>query len=150
MLATGATLSTSRGPVTVDVAYGGAFYGSADVGALGLSEASVAASFDAAWDVLETLAPLRQSTRLPGPLRDLLGVSIIPPYKTYVPYQEYVLPGLIGIVILYQCMQSALSMVYDREAGVMRVMLVTPLPRNFTVLPPSRGQKNRCSSSRLA
>jgi ABC-2 type transport system permease protein len=64
-------------------------------------------------------------------LHDLLGVSIIPPYKTYVTYQEYVLPGLMGIVILFQCMQSALSMVYDREAGVMRVMLVTPLPRNF-------------------
>jgi ABC-2 type transport system permease protein len=28
-------------------------------------------------------------------------------------------------------MQSALSMVYDREAGVMRVMLVSPLPRGF-------------------
>jgi ABC-2 type transport system permease protein len=64
-------------------------------------------------------------------LHDLLGVSIIPPYQTYTPYQEYVLPGLVGIVILFQCMQSALSMVYDREAGVMRVMLVSPLPRNF-------------------
>ncbi len=64
-------------------------------------------------------------------LHDLLGVSIIPPYRTYVQYQEYVLPGLIGIVVLFQCMQSALSMVYDREAGVMRVMLVTPLPRTF-------------------
>ena len=46
-----------------------------DVRALGLSEASVAATLDAAWDLLETLAPLRQSTRLPGPLRDLLGVT---------------------------------------------------------------------------
>lgn len=64
-------------------------------------------------------------------LHDMLGVSIIPPYSTYVPYQEYVLPGLIGVVVLFQCMQSALSMVYDREAGVMRVMLVTPLPRVF-------------------
>lgn len=64
-------------------------------------------------------------------LHDLLGVSIIPPYQTYVPYQEYVLPGLIGMVVLFQCMQSALSMVYDREAGVMRVMLVTPLPRSY-------------------
>ena len=64
-------------------------------------------------------------------LHDLLGVSIIPPYRTYVPYQEYVLPGLVGLVVLFQCMQSALSMVYDREAGVMRVMLVTPLPRSF-------------------
>ena len=64
-------------------------------------------------------------------LHDLLGVSIIAPYETYTPYQEYILPGLVGIVILFQCMQSALSMVYDREAGVMRVMLVTPLPRGF-------------------
>src|SRR5690348_15313670 len=64
-------------------------------------------------------------------LHDILGVSIVPPYKSYVPYQEYVLPGLIGVVVLFQCMQSALSMVYDREAGVMRVMLVTPLPRSF-------------------
>jgi ABC-2 type transport system permease protein len=58
-------------------------------------------------------------------LHDLLGVSIIPPY------QEYILPGLIGIVVLFQCMQSALSMVYDREAGVMRVLLVTPIPRPY-------------------
>ena len=64
-------------------------------------------------------------------LHDLLGVSIIPPYQTYTPYQEYILPGLIGIIVLFQCMQSALSMVYDREAGVMRVMLVTPVPRPF-------------------
>ncbi len=64
-------------------------------------------------------------------LHDLLGLSIIPPYRTYTPYQEYIIPGLIGIVILFQCMQSALSMVYDREAGVMRVMLVSPLPRSF-------------------
>jgi len=64
-------------------------------------------------------------------LHDLLGVSIIPPYQTYTTYQEYILPGLLGIIILFQCMQSALSMVYDREAGVMRVMLVSPLPRNF-------------------
>ena len=64
-------------------------------------------------------------------LHDLLGISIIEPYRTYTPYQEYILPGLAGIVVLFQCMQSALSMVYDREAGVMRVMLVSPLPRGF-------------------
>jgi proline racemase len=37
VLATGVTLPTSRGPVTLDVAYGGAFYGSADVRPLGLA-----------------------------------------------------------------------------------------------------------------
>ncbi|MZR14949.1 ABC transporter permease [Maritimibacter sp. DP07] len=64
-------------------------------------------------------------------LQNLLGISIIEPYETYTPYQEYILPGLCGIIVLFQCMQSALSMVYDREAGVMRVMLVSPLPRSF-------------------
>ena len=37
VLATGVTLPTSRGPVTLDVAYGGAFYGSADVRSLGVA-----------------------------------------------------------------------------------------------------------------
>lgn len=64
-------------------------------------------------------------------LHDLLGVSIVPPYRTYTPYQEYILPGLLCMVVLFQAMQSALSLVYDRESGVMRVMLVTPLPRPY-------------------
>jgi len=48
VLATGVTLPTSRGPVTVDVAYGGAFYGSADVRSLGLAvdKASLPALID--------------------------------------------------------------------------------------------------------
>ena len=37
VLATGVTLPTTRGPVTLDVAYGGAFYGSTDVRPLGLA-----------------------------------------------------------------------------------------------------------------
>jgi proline racemase len=37
VLATGVTLPTSHGPVTVDVGYGGAFYGSAGVRSLGLA-----------------------------------------------------------------------------------------------------------------
>jgi proline racemase len=36
VLATGIEMSTSRGPVTVDVSFGGAFYGSVDVRTLGL------------------------------------------------------------------------------------------------------------------
>jgi ABC-2 type transport system permease protein len=61
--------------------------------------------------------------------QNVLGVSIIPPYDTYVEYQVYILPGLLGIVLLFQGMQSSLSMVYDREMGVMRLLLTAPLPR---------------------
>jgi ABC-2 type transport system permease protein len=61
--------------------------------------------------------------------RFVLGVSIIPPYETYVPYEEYIAPGLIGMIQLFQGMQSSLSMVWDREMGSMRTLLVSPLPR---------------------
>lgn len=67
-------------------------------------------------------------------MNNLLGISIVPPYQTYTPYQEYVLPGLVGVIVLFQSMQSALSMVYDREAGVVEVMLAAPLPRSFLLL----------------
>ena len=39
------------------------------------------------------------------------------------------MPGLLGIVLLFHGMQSSLSMVYDREMGVMRLLLTAPLPR---------------------
>src|SRR3974390_2025172 len=61
--------------------------------------------------------------------RQVLGVSIIPPYETYVLYAEYITPGLIAMIQLFNGMQSSLSMVYDREMGNMRTLLVSPFPR---------------------
>jgi ABC-2 type transport system permease protein len=63
--------------------------------------------------------------------RAVLGISIIPPYETYITYEVYIVPGLIGMIQLFNGMQSSLSMVYDREMGSMRVLLTTPLPRWF-------------------
>jgi ABC-2 type transport system permease protein len=60
---------------------------------------------------------------------NVFGVSIIAPYKTYVTYQVYIVPGLLGMILLFHGMQSSLSMVYDREVGVMRLLLTAPLPR---------------------
>lgn len=66
--------------------------------------------------------------------RQTLGVSIIPPYESYVLYEEYIAPGLIGMILLFNAMQSSLSMVYDRETGAMRTLLVSPFPRSFLLL----------------
>ncbi|TVQ56151.1 MAG: multidrug ABC transporter permease [Rhodobacteraceae bacterium] len=63
--------------------------------------------------------------------RAVLGVSIMPPYQTYVLYEVYVVPGLVAMTLLFQGMQSSLSMVYDRETGTMRGLLVSPYPRWF-------------------
>jgi ABC-2 type transport system permease protein len=61
--------------------------------------------------------------------RQVLGVSIIPPNETYILYEVYITPGLMAMIQLFNGMQSSLSMVYDREMGNMRTLLVSPLPR---------------------
>ncbi len=66
--------------------------------------------------------------------RQTLGISIIPPYETYGLYEEFIAPGLIAMILLFNAMQSSLSMVYDRETGTMRTLLVSPFPRSFLLL----------------
>ena len=66
--------------------------------------------------------------------RAALGVSIIAPYSTYITYETYILPGLCCMILLFNGMQGSLSMVYDREMGSMRVLLMSPLPRPFLLL----------------
>ena len=61
--------------------------------------------------------------------RAALGLSIIPPYQTYITYETYIVPGLCGMILLFNGMQSSLSLVYDREMGSMRLLLTAPLPR---------------------
>jgi len=61
--------------------------------------------------------------------RSVLGLSIIPPYQTYILYEVYIVPGLVGMMLLFHGMQNSLAMVYDREMGSMRVLLTAPLPR---------------------
>jgi ABC-2 type transport system permease protein len=66
--------------------------------------------------------------------RQILGVSIIPPYQTYILYEVYVTAGLVAMIQLFNGMQSSLSMVYDREMGNMRMLLVSPFPRWFLLI----------------
>ncbi len=66
--------------------------------------------------------------------RAALGIAITPPYETYILYEVYITPGLIGMIQLFNGMQSSFSMVYDREMGSMRMLMVCPLPRCFLLL----------------
>ena len=61
--------------------------------------------------------------------RAALGLSIMAPYQTYITYEVYIVPGLCGMIQLFNGMQSSLSLVYDREMGSMRLLLTSPLPR---------------------
>jgi ABC-2 type transport system permease protein len=66
--------------------------------------------------------------------RATLGIAIIPPYETYILYEVYITPGLLGMIQLFNGMQSSLSMVYDREMGSMKTLLVSPLPRWYLLV----------------
>ncbi|HEY0859137.1 MAG TPA: ABC transporter permease [Albitalea sp.] len=66
--------------------------------------------------------------------RNVFGVAIVEPYDTYVSYDVYIAPGLIGMVLLFNGTQSSLAMVYDREMGLMRLLLTAPLPRWWLLL----------------
>ena len=66
--------------------------------------------------------------------RNVFGVAIVEPYDTYVTYDTYIAPGLVGMVLLFNGMQSSLAMVYDREMGLMRLLLTAPLPRAWILL----------------
>tara|TARA_B100000900_G_scaffold406909_1_gene418701 strand:- start:6 stop:785 length:780 start_codon:yes stop_codon:yes gene_type:complete len=61
--------------------------------------------------------------------RSVLGIAIQPPYETYITYDLYVTPGLIGMIALFNGMQASLSMVYDRETGSMKLLMTAPISR---------------------
>lgn len=60
-----------------------------------------------------------------------LGLAIIPPYETYITYETYIVPGLIGMIMLFNGMQSSLTMLFDREMGSMKILLSSHINRNF-------------------
>jgi ABC-2 type transport system permease protein len=66
--------------------------------------------------------------------RNVFGLAVNEPYDTYTPYEVYITPGLVGMVLLFNGMQSSLAMVYDREMGLMRLLLTAPLPRPWILL----------------
>lgn len=86
----------------------------------------------------ELLRLVRQRTRLVAAMvRPLIWLLVIgggfaaalgPDYKSFL------VPGVLGMTMLFGAMLAALGTVYDKESGVMRMMLVAPLPRAWMVL----------------
>ncbi len=85
---------------------------------------------------------LRQKMRLAGnlvrPLLWLLVIgtgfsSIIPSVDNY-PYQTYLMPGLIGMVLLFGGTLCALTMALERDSGTIRLLLIAPFSRIWIIL----------------
>ena len=90
----------------------------------------------------EMLRMIRQRTRLVAamvrPLIWLLviggGFSAAMGNANGGDYQAFLVPGVLGMTTLFGAMLAALTTVYDKESGVMRMMIVAPLPHAWIVL----------------
>jgi ABC-2 type transport system permease protein len=51
-----------------------------------------------------------------------------------VDYQEFIFPGVVAMSVLFSSLFSAISIVWDREFGFLREMLVAPVSRTGLVL----------------
>ena len=67
--------------------------------------------------------------------RQVLGISIIPPYETYVLYEVYITPGLLAMIQLFNGMQSlAVHGLRPRDGQYAGAAAVSPFPRWFLLL----------------
>lgn len=90
----------------------------------------------------ELVRMIRQRTRLVAamvrPLIWLLviggGFNSVVGRAQGLNYQDFLIPGVLGMTTLFGAMLAALTTVYDKESGVMRMMIVAPLPHAWIVL----------------
>jgi ABC-2 type transport system permease protein len=59
--------------------------------------------------------------------------SLIKPYAGFS-YLQFIFPGMIGMTILFSSIFSSISIVWDREFGFMKEMLVAPISRLSIVI----------------
>lgn len=49
-------------------------------------------------------------------------------------YQRFLVPGVLGMTMLFGAMLGALSTVYDKESGVMRLLVIAPVHHAWVVI----------------
>src|SRR6266487_5506127 len=59
--------------------------------------------------------------------------------RSFVPiagltYEQFVFPGIIAMTIIFSGLMSAISIVYDREFGFLKEVMVAPTPRTTLVI----------------
>lgn len=68
----------------------------------------------------------------------LLGVGMQSAFKVFgggdVPYIKFMFPGIVGLTVLFTAVFSAISIIWDREFGFLKEVLVSPVPRTSVAL----------------
>ena len=74
----------------------------------------------------------------------ILGIGLNPYFRGEVygevrfvvpfTYLQFIFPAVIALNIMYTSVQSAVSVIWDREFGFLREVLVSPMPRGMVLL----------------
>lgn len=62
------------------------------------------------------------------------GISAMVPVTSGVPFRTFLFPGVMCMTVLFTCFFSAGSLVWDRELGFMREMMVAPVRRSSILI----------------
>jgi ABC-2 type transport system permease protein len=54
-------------------------------------------------------------------------------------YTQFIFPGIIAMSVLFSALQSSISIIWDREFGFLKEVLVAPVPRSTIVLGKALG-----------
>jgi ABC-2 type transport system permease protein len=57
------------------------------------------------------------------------GLSRLVPQDVGVPYIQFIFPGILGMTILFSSIFSSISIIWDKEFGFMKEILVAPVSR---------------------
>jgi ABC-2 type transport system permease protein len=90
----------------------------------------------------EVVKMFRQRTRLISAMvRPLIwlfvigaGLGTVMARTGQADYQRFLAPGVLGMTILFGAMLAALTMVYDKESGVMRMLIIAPVAHHWIVV----------------
>ncbi len=62
------------------------------------------------------------------------GLSSLVPVREGVSYIQFIYPGIIGMTVLFSSIFSAISIIWDKEFGYMKEILVAPVSRSSIVI----------------
>jgi ABC-2 type transport system permease protein len=90
----------------------------------------------------EVVKMFRQRTRLLSAMvRPLIwlfvigaGFGTVLGRSSGVDYQQFLVPGVVGMTALFGAMLAALTMVYDKESGVMRMLIIAPFAHHWIIV----------------
>jgi hypothetical protein len=106
----------------------------------------------------EVVRMFRQRTRLVAAMvRPLIwlfvigaGFGAVLGRASGLSYQQFLVPGVLGMTMLFGAMLAALTVVYDKESGVMRMLIIAPFAHYWIVIGKMAGGAGGDSSGATA